>query len=137
MADLVGRVDVVLAGPPCQGHSNLNNRSRRDDRRNELYLTVPAVEVALQAPIVIIENVPAVIHDWSEVVPTARRLLEAEGYSVTDGMISADDLGWPQTRRRHFMVARKDAAPIPLSIIEAARETMSLGRCGGLSDIGR
>jgi len=120
MADLVGRVDVVLAGPPCQGHSNLNNRSRRDDRRNELYLTVPAVAVALQAPIVVIENVPAVIHDWSEVVPTARRLLEAEGYSVTDGMISADDLGWPQTRRRHFMVARKDAAPIPLSIIEAA-----------------
>src|SRR5690625_7435125 len=104
MADLVGRVDVVLAGPPCQGHSNLNNRSRRNDRRNELYLTVPAVAVALQTPIVIIENVPAVVHDWPEVVPTARRLWEAEGYSVTDGMISADDLGWLQTLRLQLLL---------------------------------
>ncbi|MEL6613948.1 MAG: DNA cytosine methyltransferase, partial [Bacteroidota bacterium] len=120
MTNLVGRVDVVLAGPPCQGHSNLNNRSRRDDRRNELYLTVPAVAIALRASVVVIENVPAVVHDWSEVVPAARRLFETNGYSVIDGTISADDLGWPQTRRRHFMVARKDAAPVPLQAIERA-----------------
>ena len=30
----VGRLDVLLGGPPCQGHSNLNNHSRRDDPRN-------------------------------------------------------------------------------------------------------
>ena len=33
---LIGKVDAVLAGPPCQGHSNLNNHTRRTDRRNEL-----------------------------------------------------------------------------------------------------
>ena len=29
-----GRIDILLGGPPCQGHSNLNNHSRRDDPRN-------------------------------------------------------------------------------------------------------
>ena len=68
---LIGSVDVVLAGPPCQGHSNLNNQSRRSDRRNELYLTVPAVAIALQARMVVIENVPAVIHDEDGVIDVA------------------------------------------------------------------
>ena len=37
---LTDAVDVVLAGPPCEGNSNLNNRTRRVDRRNELYSIV-------------------------------------------------------------------------------------------------
>ena len=34
--------DILLAGPPCQGHSNLNNHSRGSDPRNNLYLSVSA-----------------------------------------------------------------------------------------------
>ncbi len=68
---LVGDVDVLLAGPPCQGHSNLNNHTRRTDLRNELYLTVPAIAVALDAPVVVIENVPSVVHDHEGVLQTA------------------------------------------------------------------
>ena len=41
----VGKVDVLLAGPPCQGNSSLNNNSRRNDPRNDLYI-VPAVFAA-------------------------------------------------------------------------------------------
>ena len=36
LRDLVSGVDVVLAGPPCQGHSTLNNYSRGNDPRNLL-----------------------------------------------------------------------------------------------------
>src|SRR6185369_15114152 len=31
-------LDVFVAGPPCQGHSNLNNHTRRQDPRNDLYV---------------------------------------------------------------------------------------------------
>src|SRR5271166_4477936 len=55
--------DLVIAGPPCQGHSNFNNHSRRTDPRNRLYLTVPAIAVALSIPIVIVENVPQILID--------------------------------------------------------------------------
>lgn len=111
------RIDMVLAGPPCQGHSNLNNHSRREDPRNSLYLTVPAFAVAVGAPICVIENVPSVVHDYKDVVTIAQQLLESEGYVVETGVLSASDMGWPQTRKRHLMIARRDASPMPLDEI--------------------
>jgi len=114
---VVGRIDAVVAGPPCQGHSNLNNHSRRSDPRNGLYLTVPAIAVALEAPIVVIENVPSVRHDHSGVVQTAIALLESAGYHVAAGVLHADRMGWPQRRQRYFLVARRETAPIPLEVI--------------------
>ena len=115
-------VDLVAAGPPCQGHSNLNNHSRRSDRRNLLYLAVPAFAVACDAGAVVIENVTSVIHDESQVVQTTRALLESSGYAVTDGVLSADAMGWPQTRRRHFLVARRavDGGPVPIAAVKEA-----------------
>lgn len=114
---LHGRIHVVTAGPPCQGHSNLNNHSRRDDPRNELYLSVPAMAVALDAPMVIIENVPEVTQAVDEVVAAAIGLLEASGYSVETGVLRAHQLGWPQRRRRFFLVASRLVEPLPLSIV--------------------
>lgn len=43
----IGPVDIFIAGPPCQGHSNLNNHTRRHDPRNELYVAAVALGVAL------------------------------------------------------------------------------------------
>ena len=117
LAVAVCGVDLVMAGPPCQGHSNLNNQTRRDDVRNALYLTVPAFAVAARARMAIVENVPEVTSDRSGVVQTARRLFESAGYSVEEGILSADAMGWPQTRRRHFLVARVDAAPVPIRAV--------------------
>ena len=54
---LVDRVDILVAGPPCQGNSNLNNITRRSDSRNELYVSAIAIAIALNSKIVIIENV--------------------------------------------------------------------------------
>jgi DNA (cytosine-5)-methyltransferase 1 len=117
---LVGGIDVLLAGPPCQGYSNLNNRTRRKDRRNELYLTVPAMAVALQAKIVIIENVHAVLHDRLGVVDSTIALLKAAGYRLTSGVLHAAKMGWPQNRQRYFLIGRLDHDPIPLNVVAAA-----------------
>ena len=104
----VSETKLLLAGPPCQGHSNLNNKTRRDDPRNELYLTVPALAIAAGIPGIIIENVTAVVHDRSGVVEKTRQLLENAGYFVDTGVLKANNLGWPQTRGRFFLIARKD-----------------------------
>lgn len=119
-SEVVGQVDVVLAGPPCQGHSNLNNHTRRADRRNELYLTVPAFAIAAGASMVVIENVPAVIHDRQQVVASTVNLLEAAGYEVTLGRAFADRMGWPQTRQRFFLLARKGSRPMEIEAVGAA-----------------
>lgn len=117
---LIGKVDVILAGPPCQGHSNLNNHSRRIDERNALYLTVPAIAIALNAPMVVIENVPAVIHDHQGVVSSTISILREAGYNIQYGTFCAADMGWPQTRRRYFIVASKQINPISIDVMNAA-----------------
>jgi DNA (cytosine-5)-methyltransferase 1 len=119
LASMTGQLDAILAGPPCQGHSHLNNHTRGYDPRNELYLTVPALAVALDVPIVIVENVPAVVNDTYGVVETTKTLLRDAGYQVHGDVARADRIGWPQRRRRYFLIAAKSQSPLPLSAILA------------------
>ena len=104
----VGKTDLVIAGPPCQGHSNLNNHTRRNDPRNDLFVATAAIAVALEAEAVLIENVPGVVRSHSDVVDLARRLFVSEGYAVADRVLRMDDLGGWQTRARYFMIAVKN-----------------------------
>lgn len=108
LAAEVGKIDLFLAGPPCQGHSNLNNKTRREDPRNLLYLTAVALAVGLKARLIAIENVPEVINDKSNVVSGAKALLKAAGYSFIDsGVLATHELGGAQTRRRYFLIAAR------------------------------
>ena len=59
----VGRVDILVGGPPCQGHSDLNNFSRRSDPKNRLYLLMARAAKVFQPQFVMIENVPGAKHD--------------------------------------------------------------------------
>lgn len=103
--------DLFLAGPPCQGHSNLNNHSRRDDPRNHLFVAATAIAIALHSRTIVIENVPGVQHASERVVEISRKLLEDAGYNVAEAVLSADKLGWPQTRSRLFLLASHSSIP--------------------------
>lgn len=105
--EVCGGVDVLVAGPPCQGHSDLNNSTRRNDPRNLLYLScLKAVEV-FSPRLVIIENVPAVVHSSENVVSRSELELRKLGYEVTHLNINFLDLGIPQSRKRHILLAAK------------------------------
>jgi DNA (cytosine-5)-methyltransferase 1 len=105
---LAGNIDVLIGGPPCQGHSDLNNHSRRDDPKNSLYLLMAAFASALAPAVVIIENVPAVVHDKLQVVDKSKALLKGLGYSVASAPISMEEIGIAQRRRRHVLVATRN-----------------------------
>ena len=116
LAQEVGKIDLFLAGPPCQGHSNLNNRTRREDPRNILYITAVALGVALRAKAIVMENVPDIVNDRSDVVTTARALLASSGYKWIDsGVLATDHLGGAQTRKRYFLIATTRASPLFLA----------------------
>lgn len=108
LKNLTGKVDVVLAGPPCQGHSSLNNLSRHEDPRNRFYLHPIAIGIALCAKAIVVENVPGVKRDSLNTVDRAISLLKQHGYTVTGDVLKAEKLGWPQTRHRYFLVAVRD-----------------------------
>ena len=110
---LVGlrRVDLVVAGPPCQGHSNLNNRTRRDDPKNELYFCLARFAKLTEPRHIIIENVPSVMADRRRVVQRTAEALTTMGYNVRSALVNIWDLGVPQTRKRHVLVASKREVP--------------------------
>ncbi len=130
LAAEVGTIDLFMAGPPCQGHSNLNNRTRREDPRNLLYVTAIALGVGLRAKAIVLENVPEVVNDKSDVVNIGKALLKASGYEWIDsGVLATDQLGGAQTRKRYFLIATKvGAAGDALTIKSVAKELKQSAR---------
>lgn len=119
----VGDVTACVGGPPCQGHSDLNNVTRRVDPKNALYLRMVRFAELVRPAVVLIENVPAVQHSNPDVVGTARGALLALGYSVDDRVISMELLGVAQRRRRHLMLAvdrERGTAESVLGAVETA-----------------
>ena len=105
----VGSIDLLVGGPPCQGNSDLNNHTRREDPKNDLYFRMARCAEVMEPDHVLIENVPGVRHDKNNVVGrTADRLL-ALGYRVSSGVLEGTRLGVPQMRRRHFLVGSRAA----------------------------
>lgn len=100
-----GRVDLLVGGPPCQGHSDLNNYTRRNDPKNQLYLLMLRAAEVFHPRCVIIENVMGAAHDKHHVVQTVQSNLECLGYKVELGSVYMPEIGVPQTRRRLLIVA--------------------------------
>jgi DNA (cytosine-5)-methyltransferase 1 len=96
LADDTGSVDILLAGAPCQGHSDLNNHTRRRDPKNALYLRAARAVQVLRPAFVLFENVPAVQLDSRRVVEMATRALESTDYLVASRVMKLDELGVPR-----------------------------------------
>lgn len=110
--------DLIVGGPPCQGHSIANIKTRTNDPRNENYRLMADAAIALNARAVVIENVPGVAQDQHQVVTQTEQTLLAHGYHVTIGVLRADRMGAPQKRRRHFLIGRRDKWPVPITDLE-------------------
>lgn len=110
--------DLLVAGPPCQGHSKLNIHSQGNDPRNALYMTTVEVALTLRAAAIVIENVPGVVRDEGQVFQRAESELARAGYFVTAGLLHAARMGAPQKRTRHFLIARRDHWPHGVDEIE-------------------
>jgi DNA (cytosine-5)-methyltransferase 1 len=96
---------LLMAGPPCQGHSALNNHTRHNDPRNDLYLAVARAARLVAPDAVIIENVRGIDADRGEALTRCAAALEELGYEVVHDRLDLSQLGVPQTRVRHVLVA--------------------------------
>jgi DNA (cytosine-5)-methyltransferase 1 len=115
-----GSVDLVIGGPPCQGHSSLNNHTRGRDPKNDLYLRMVRAAEVLEPERLIIENVPAIERDEGDVLTTATARLERLGYHVDALVVSVAQIGAPQLRKRHILVASTSETVDIEDTIEAA-----------------
>ena len=102
-------IDVIIAGPPCQGFS-LTGPRNFDDKRNKLYLAVIEVVKQYKPKGFIIENVPGMATLYNgEIKEEILKRFRNLGYNVECKIVCAADYGVPQLRKRLiFMGIRKD-----------------------------
>ena len=110
-------VDVLVGGPPCQGHSDFNNRTRHRDHKNELYTTMVRAAEVLGPQHVLIENVPGALNDRGAVVQRTADALDALGYRVDVGVVDLSLLGVPQRRRRLVLMASLTHSVSPAEVV--------------------
>lgn len=104
--------DLLWASPPCQPYSVGGRQRGGSDKRDGLSATLRAVK-ALRPPVVIVENVAGLAGPRHR--PQLQRLLGGlarDGYAADARVLNCADFGVPQTRRRLFVVARRDGGPV-------------------------
>ena len=98
------KIDVIIAGPPCQGFSLTGTRNE-NDRRNKLFFSVFKLAEKIKPQAIIIENVPglATLYNGTakkEIIKQFERLKYSYNYQV----LYAPDYEVPQIRKRIFFV---------------------------------
>jgi DNA (cytosine-5)-methyltransferase 1 len=106
---------TILGWQPCQRFSHEGCRSKDDLRNNLAGVFLQMVE-ALQPQIVVLENVEGLLtFNKGQVLIELQGALSALGYKLGSKpwLLSAEQYGVPQMRRRVFLVAAKDIIPTP------------------------
>ncbi|PET65077.1 DNA (cytosine-5-)-methyltransferase [Bacillus sp. AFS001701] len=132
-------IDVIIAGPPCQGFS-LTGARDINDSRNKLYVAVVHAVKHFQPKAFLIENVPGMATLYKGLVKQQIiNTFEDLGYavSVTDKPLLAADYGVPQIRKRMFFVGFKkdlgyDYFKFPKPILDANHH---IGTAAAISDL--
>jgi DNA (cytosine-5)-methyltransferase 1 len=102
------KVDVLIAGVPCQGFS-LNNRKRHEgDERNLLYKEFIRFVKALKPRSVLLENVSGMKSTGDFVETIEKDISEAGNMIVKSKLLYAPDYGVPQKRTRLVFIGVKD-----------------------------
>jgi DNA (cytosine-5)-methyltransferase 1 len=101
-------IDVLTAGPPCQGLSKVGTR-KLDDPRNQLLKHTAELIGATRPKLAIIENVPALWWDeHGDLFSELSDALNREGYDLDMQVLEAWRFGVPQLRRRLFILATRE-----------------------------
>ena len=108
----LGDVELLAAGPPCKGFSQIRNgQHHRPNPHNQVLLVVPDYVALFRPRLVLIENVPDLTrHRNGRTLRELLRRLERPGprglrYRIEHAVYDAALYGTPQARRRIFILA--------------------------------
>ncbi|MHA3791986.1 DNA cytosine methyltransferase [Sphingomonas sp. YL-JM2C] len=107
---------IVFGGPPCQGFSTSNQRTRTaDNKKNWMFQAFVAFVKRTKPAWVIFENVRGILEtEGGLFARQIRKDLEQLGYRCEQGLLNAADFGVPQSRSRFFIIGRLNTDPPPL-----------------------
>lgn len=101
---------ILMGGPPCQGFSVSNTKTRNDENSNNslFYEFIRAVR-ELKPKWFVFENVEGItLFQKGKVIAILREEMTKLGYTTTERVLTASDYGVPQNRNRFFMVGNRE-----------------------------
>lgn len=114
---LIGQVDVIIGGPPCQGYSQKGSRKTINDERNFLFKYFVDVVKLVSPKYFVMENVPNLL--TAEKGYFKRELIdlfEKIGYTLSMDVIDASVLGVPQKRKRAIIIGKKGPQEVKINL---------------------
>lgn len=100
----LGKIDIMIGGPPCQGFS-VQRRGEDNDPRNKLILEYCRLINEIQPRFFVLENVGGLMSKRGKpYIKTLIDTLSAAGYKIQTKKLLASDYGVPQDRRRVIVV---------------------------------
>lgn len=107
------KVDVLMAGIPCQGFSLANKKRHPLDRRNNLFMLFLEAAKMMKPKYVLVENVEGIkTLDKGSFKQNIVQSLNEEGYQTEYKILNAADYGVPQIRKRIFFIGSVEGYPI-------------------------
>lgn len=105
------KIDVIIAGPPCQGFS-MSGKRDINDKRNTLFEEVIRISERVNPSYVIVENVVGLLSMVTPDGVKVKNLIINEfnriGYKATFKVLNAAEYGVPQARKRVVFIASKN-----------------------------
>ena len=98
---------VLFGGPPCQGFSTSNQRTRSSNNpANWLYREFMRFVRKIRPDFVVFENVKGIVEtENGSFINAILNDFSDAGYSTTHGVLNSSDFGVPQKRFRLFVIA--------------------------------
>jgi len=108
-----GDVFILFGGPPCQGFSTSNRKTRNDDNaNNSLFREFLRFTMELYPKWILFENVEGIVnYNKGRIVENIKQSFNNLGYSVSEKILFASDYGVPQHRNRFFIVGNRKNIP--------------------------
>lgn len=103
-AEITENIDLYVAGFPCQSFSQLGNELGLDDERGRVALSILNFLNTCQPRIFVLENVSNIVsHNGGSTFRFILATLE-QHFHTTHDVISPTDIGFPQSRKRVFII---------------------------------
>jgi DNA (cytosine-5)-methyltransferase 1 len=101
---------IVFGGPPCQGFSLSNTRTRTiSNEKNQLYNEFFRFVKQLEPKWFLFENVEGIVNfNGGLTLRNIKKTFQDLGYKIADAVLFASDYGVPQNRNRYFLVGNRD-----------------------------
>lgn len=114
------RPDVVFTSPPCKGFSRCQSAKKAQTEKYQRMnaLTLRGIWLALEAwdvppPLILMENVPAILSRGREWLEKIEALLRAYGYAVSRSTHDCGELGGLAQHRRRFLLVARHMEQVP------------------------